>query len=92
MLYTEEQKKVLKKKFDELNFKCAVCGHDDFTIIDRIFQYEEFQPSSTTTTGNPKVLPIVVLFCDTCGHIEHFSAIKLGVIDVSEKQLKKSAE
>ena len=84
MLYTPEQKRILKEKLDTLDIKCVACGKDDFTIIDRIFQYPEFQGGS-----NAKVIPIVVLFCDNCSHIENFSAVTLGIIDISEKKLKK---
>lgn len=67
--------------------RCAFCGESGFTVLDRLFEMREFEGGDLVIDGRSSILPVVVLACNTCGELRMLSAIKLGIIDTSEKRI-----
>lgn len=90
MKLNDTQKNHLSRKLAGLNSICTFCKNDGFTVLDRIFEMREFNQGDLIIGGDSStIIPAVILTCDNCGEIRLLSALTLGVIDNSEKQVKK---
>ena len=92
MKLNEKQKATLSDKLKTLSLKCSLCGGMHFTVIDSIFEMREFQGGDLIIGGEASTLPLVILVCDTCGGLKTLSAVKLGILDTEEKQVKDDGQ
>lgn len=57
---------------------CALCGHNQWTMSDRIFQALEFEEKGLVLGG--QAVPIVPLTCTYCGNTYFINAIVAGFV------------
>jgi thymidine kinase len=89
MKLSQEQKDYLAGKLTGINDVCSSCGHTGFTVLDKIFEMREFNEGNLITVGDSSTIPAVVLVCNNCAEVRLLSALALGVLDNTEKQVKK---
>lgn len=96
MKLSDKQQKALQTQLDDLHIHCTVCGKDNFTLVDKVYELREFNEGNLIIGGsNSSVIPLVVLVCVHCGALVTLSAVKLGIFNVEEKKVnhdKKSAK
>lgn len=92
MKLTQQQQTIITKKFKSLNAHCAFCNQTDFTIVDKLFELREFHDGNLVLGANSSTIPAVVLICNNCSEIRLFSALKLGVLDNTEKKVIRNVE
>jgi len=83
---TQEKKDKLIQHFDKFwtNQKCEICGHEDWTIDESLFEMREFH-GATTILGKGFVKPLVTVSCQNCKNTKFFNAVNLGLIDLEDK-------
>ena len=84
--------KALQLKYTEGPRECLLCGGQmvwDLTI----FELREYNKGSLVLGGKDSSLaPLIIATCQSCGHVEFFNAIKLGLIDPKTGDLVKSEQ
>ncbi len=88
-LSKDQQKKITEKlsKYDKST--CPICGNDgSWKFSDVIFEICEYQRDSSLI-GGERVLPVIPLTCDRCGHTQFLNALILGIV---EQPIKKEVE
>jgi hypothetical protein len=88
MELSESQKAELLKKLDSLPLRpCAVCGHNEWSLTDKVFEIREFFGGSMVIGGG-SLAPILMVTCQHCGNTLLFNAIQLGLVQPEQKQSK----
>ena len=87
-LSKDQQKKITEKlsKYDKS--ACSICGNGSWKFSDAIFEICEYQ-SDSLIIGGERVLPVIPLICDRCGHTQFLNALLLGIV---EQPIKKEVE
>ncbi len=77
-----DQQKVfdaLKRKIPQAG-RCSSCGNDNWTVDPTVFEMREFSGGGLTVGGGA-IVPIIVLTCSNCGHMNLLNAVALGLLD-----------
>jgi RNase P subunit RPR2 len=65
--------KLVEEMFAGKKVNCSICASSSWSFAPKTFRLDEYQPK-----GNYQaVVPIVVMICEECGHVEQFSVAKL---------------
>jgi len=84
--------KALQSSYSDGSTKCLLCGGQmvwDLTV----FELREYNKGSLVLGGKDSSLaPLIIATCQSCGHVEFFNAIKLGLIDPKTGDLVKSEQ
>lgn len=78
---TKDQHKQIRNKIDKFLSKCPVCNNDRFIYSDGISLINLQSSLKGMVLGGPRI-PAIIVICNNCGHIMHFSLIKLGLEDI----------
>ncbi len=65
---------------------CPVCQHNDWNIPDRVWEAREFVGGDLVIGGGQRVLPLVSIMCNFCGHTLMFNALAMGVVEPAKKK------
>lgn len=76
-LNPEECAKVESWLKSQGEWKCELCGFDQWTYHGHLFQLAEY--TGAIRLPQRKVMPLVVVACGRCYNSKLFSAIKLGL-------------
>ena len=74
-----QQSQVLEKLRPHLG-RCAVCAGTDWEIGGEFMALVSYDPATAAVLAGG-VTPLVVGFCQKCGHMLAFSSIKLGLTE-----------
>ena len=61
---------------------CMMCGNDSLTLVDSPMYLSSRPPNSFLSVLNIRILPCVVLVCDTCGYVHMLAISRLGLGDL----------
>jgi len=90
MLLSAEQKKGVEEHLNKETpgrLLCSVCSVQEWSLSNRVFELPEFQARGSII-GGPRI-PVVVATCKKCGNTLLFSAIHMGVVEPTKKEVKK---
>jgi RNase P subunit RPR2 len=65
--------------------RCAACGEELWTVLNRVWQLTEHRGNGGVPGG--RAIPLVVAQCNNCGNMRIANAITLGVVDGQTGQL-----
>ena len=66
---------------------CPICGNNQWTVNDTIFELREFQ-GGDLVVGAGQVYPIVPIMCSNCGYSIFLNAIISGAYPAQKQQEK----
>ena len=77
---TQEQKDFLIAEINKKapNFKCSVCGHRNFSLIDHLISGIPVSPAGVMHVGGTNY-PMAMVVCTNCYHCVTFAAIPFGL-------------
>lgn len=85
---TEKAIDWLKEKCPHLNPKgvgCPACAGHSFMLDQELWEMRTFSGGGLFAAGS--VWPLLVLTCNTCGHLMTFNAYRAGVIEPTAEAL-----
>lgn len=71
--------------------ECPICHQSKYTFLDGYF-IDVVQEDYKTVKLGGRMLPMVVLVCNQCGHIDKFSLGVLGFLESNEELKKPSSD
>lgn len=77
--------KIVKHIKSRVSGECSFCKSKNFSY-EGIYESKEYHWGNFVPGAS--MIPIVVLVCVNCSHLELFSAVKLGIIDLETGRLK----
>ncbi len=83
----DDKMKINEEKFmNFLNEKwknkiCQLCGNNNWSVSNKVFELREFNRGSLIIGGNNAIFPIMVVSCTECGNSIMINAITSGAID-----------
>lgn len=89
-LDSQKQKQFLDK-LNGLNHKivCCVCGKNDWSANDTIFELREFTGGTFVLSGNQAIYPVLPITCNVCGNTHFLNPLKLGLLSQPAQGEKK---
>jgi len=63
---------------------CPVCGHNDWAILERVWEAREYRKGGLVVGG--EILPLISIMCNVCGYTMMFNAIAVGLVERAEKK------
>lgn len=83
--FTPEQRDRVLKAIDERlagREGCVLCGHGTLTLVATPMYLSDRLPNSFPSAPNIRILPCIVLVCDTCGNTHLLAMSRLGLGDL----------
>lgn len=83
MVLNDEQR---NKLFEQLKSKgqppnCSICGKNNWSVSDTIFELREFQGGNLIVGKGQNIYPVLPLTCLDCGQTIFLNPIILGILD-----------
>lgn len=84
----EQQKKVIEilNKSWITKQPCAICGHSDWEIQDRLFEMREYVGGGLQLGGGSNLIPFVVVRCKKCSNSLFFNVVPWGIMEPKEEK------
>src|SRR5262249_46514106 len=60
--------------------RCSLCGNTNWTVDTTVYEMREFLGGGLIMGGGA-IVPVIILTCTTCGHMNLLNAVALGVLD-----------
>lgn len=67
--------------------KCPICQRREWSVGGTIHELRQFHNGSLVVAGS--VFPVVPIVCSFCGYTLFFNALKLGLVEETEKEGEK---
>jgi len=76
--------------------KCALCGHNEWTVSDVVFYSQELTPSKeggSIVIGEPsKYMPFIAISCKYCGNTHIINTLAAGIHDFREEDKQEESK
>ena len=88
MQLNDKEREIVLAKFGELapDAICPICESGELHVMDTIFELREYQGGQLKLGGRTSIIPVIPASCPECGHIQLFSAVRLGVVEVEKSE------
>lgn len=85
-----EQKIVTQKAIKHLQEKwgskpCPMCGHNNWSVSDNLFELREFQGGNIVLGAGP-IIPVFPVTCNNCGNTVLVNGIVSHVVDQKKNE------
>ena len=88
MVLSQEQANDIANALNQRKIYCTICKSSKLIVIDGYITHSLQNDPLKITIGG-RILPMVAVVCDDCGHIMYFSMSSLGLMGAKKKNGEK---
>ena len=91
MKLNTEQQEIFLNKLNSFPHKlvCSVCGSNNWSANDTIFELREFMEGNLIIGGDQSLYPVIPITCNVCGNTHFLNPLKLGLLNQPENEVNK---